>query len=148
MKVVLTHEVRGLGGPGDVVEVADGYARNFLLPRKVAQRATRGVLAQVEQLRKTREVREVRNLEDAQSIAKKLESLQIRVKAKSGDSGRLFGQITGAAVAEAIQKAGGPKVDKKRLQFESPVKSLGTHTVHLRLHPEVEATITVEVTKA
>jgi large subunit ribosomal protein L9 len=148
MKVVLTHEVRGLGSPGDVVDVADGYARNFLLPRKVAQRATRGVLAQVEQIRKTREIREVRNLEDAQQIAKKLESLQIRVKAKSGDSGRLFGQVTSGALAEAIAKAGGPKVDKKRLQFESPVKALGTHTAHLRLHPEVEATVTFEVSKA
>lgn len=148
MKVVLTQEVRGLGGPGDVVDVADGYARNFLLPRKVAQRATRGVMAQVEQLRKTREVREIRNLEDAQAVAAKLKSLQLRVKAKAGEGGRLFGQVTPAAVAEAIQKAGGPKVDRKRLQFDGAIKSLGSHVVHLRLHPEVEAEITFEVVKA
>lgn len=148
MKVVLTQEVRGLGGPGDVVEVADGYARNFLLPRKVAQLATKGVMKQVDLIRKTREVKEIRNLEDAQAMAAKLKSLQVRVPAKSGDTGRLFGQVTPAAVAAAITKAGGPKIDRKRLQFEGAVKSLGSHTVHLRLHPEVEAEITFDVVKA
>lgn len=148
MKVVLTQEVRGLGGPGDVVEVADGYARNFLLPRKVAQLATKGVMKQVEQLRKTREVKEIKGLEDAQQMAAKLKSLQVRVQAKSGESGRLFGQVTPAAVAAAITKAGGPKIDRKRLQFAGAVKSLGSHTVHLRLHPEVEAEITFDVVKA
>lgn len=148
MKVVLTQEVRGLGGPGDVVEVADGYARNFLLPRKVAQLATKGVMKQVEQIRQTREVKEIRNLEEAQQMAAKLKSLQVRVQTKSGESGRLFGQVTPAAVAAAITKAGGPKIDRKRLQFAGAVKTLGSHTVHLRLHPEVEAEITFDVVKA
>jgi large subunit ribosomal protein L9 len=148
MKVVLTQEVRRLGAPGDVVEVADGYARNFLLPRKFAIAATKGALKQVETIRRTRELREVRNVEQAQDIAKRLASLSVRVSAKAGEGGRLFGQITPAQVAEAITKAGGPKIDKKRLQFEAPIKSLGAHTVHLRLHSDVDAPVSIDVIKA
>lgn len=148
MKVVLTQEVRSLGAPGDVVEVADGYARNFLIPRKFAIAATKGALKQVDTIRRTREVREIRSRDQAQEIANRIGSLSVRVSAKAGDGGRLFGQVTPAAVAEAIAKAGGPKVDKKRLQFEAPIKSLGAHTVHLRLHPEVEAKVNLDVIKA
>lgn len=148
MKIVLTQEVRTLGGPGDVLEVADGYARNFLIPRGLAVKATRGTLKQVESLKRTRELREVRDLEQAQQIAGSLSSLQIRVAAKAGDGGRLFGQVTPAAVAEAVKKAGGPKIDKKRLHIDAPIKSLGAHVVHLRLHPDVEAAISVEVVRA
>ncbi|HVL33595.1 MAG TPA: 50S ribosomal protein L9 [Actinomycetota bacterium] len=147
MKIVLTQEVRALGGPGDVVEVADGYARNYLIPRGLAQRATTGVLNQVERLRRTREIREVKNLEQAQQIASQLGSLKIRIPAKAGDTGRLFGQVTTADIAGAVSKAGGPKIDKKRLHIDAPIKSLGAHTAHLRLHPEVEAELTIEVTK-
>jgi len=148
MKIILTQEVRQLGAPGDIVEVADGYARNFLIPRKVAIRATAGALKQVEAIRRTREVREVRNLEQAQQLAGQIGSLKVRVSAKAGESGRLFGQITTAQVAEAVSKAGGPKIDKKRLHIDAPIKSLGAHAVHLRLHPEVEAQINIEVVKA
>lgn len=148
MKIVLTQEVRTLGGPGDVLDVADGYARNFLIPRGLAVKATRGTLKQVESLKRTRELREVRDLEQAQQIAGSLSSLQIRVAAKAGDGGRLFGQVTPAAVAEAVKKAGGPKIDKKRLHIDAPIKSLGAHVVHLRLHPDVEAAISVEVVRA
>jgi large subunit ribosomal protein L9 len=148
MKIVLTQEVRELGAPGDVVDVADGYARNFLIPRKLAIKATSGALKQVESIRRTREVREVRNLEQAQQIAGQLGALKVRVTAKAGAEGRLFGQVTPAQIAEAVGKAGGPKIDKKRLHIGEPLKSLGSHTVHLRLHPEVEAAINVEVTKA
>jgi large subunit ribosomal protein L9 len=148
MKIVLTQEVRALGAPGDVVEVADGYARNFLIPRKLAIRATSGSLKQVETIRRTREIREVRNLEQAQQIAGQLGSLQIRVPAKAGETGRLFGQITPAQVAEAVKKAGGPKIDRKRLHIDAPIKSLGAHRVSLRIHPEVEAQINIEVVKA
>ena len=148
MKIILTQEVRGLGAPGDVIDVADGYARNFLIPRRVAIQATKGALKTVDTIRRTREVREVRDLEQAQQIAGQLGALTVRVAAKAGDGGRLFGQVTPANVAEAVAKAGGPKIDKKRLHFEAPIKSLGAHVVHLRLHPEVEAEITVDVTKA
>lgn len=147
MKIVLTQEVRELGGPGDVVDVADGYARNFLIPRKLAQPATRGVLKQVEQIRRLREVREVKNLEQAQELATKLGSLKIRVAAKAGDTGRLFGKVTTSDIADAVFKAGGPKIDRKRLHLDEPIKNLGTHRLALRLHPEVEATFDVEVVK-
>lgn len=148
MKIVLLQEVRALGGPGDLVDVADGYARNYLIPRGFAQRATPGALKQVEQIRRRREVREIRGLEKAQEVAGQLAALAVRVAAKAGEGGRLFGQVTHEAVAEAIVKAGGPKVDRKRLHLEGPIKSLGAHRVHLRLHPEVEAEFTVEVVRA
>lgn len=148
MKIVLTQEVRGLGSPGDVVEVADGYARNYLIPRKVAMRADAGALKQVQRMRRFREVAEVRDLEQARDIALQLEALKVTIAAKAGDQGRLFGQVTPAVVAEAIAKAGGPRIDRKRLHIEAPIKSLGAHTVHLRLHPDVEAAIAVEIVKS
>lgn len=148
MKVVLTQEVRSLGSPGDVVDVADGYARNFLIPRGLANRATKGALKQVESIRRTREVREVRDRSKADELAAQLAALKVRVSAKAGDGGRLFGQVTPQAVAEAVVKAGGPKIDRKRLHFEGPIKSLGTHQASLRIHPEVEALLSIEVVKA
>jgi large subunit ribosomal protein L9 len=148
MKILLTQEVRDIGAPGDVVDVADGYARNFLIPRGLALRATKGTLKQVDLIRRTREVREIRDLEQAQQIAAQLSALKVRVQAKAGDGGRLFGQVTPAQIATAIAKAGGPKIDKKRLQLDAPVKSLGAHRARLRLHPEVEAEIEIEVVRA
>ena len=148
MKIILTQEVRNIGAPGDVVDVADGYARNYLIPRGVALRAAKGTLKQVDTIRRTREVREIRNLEQAQQIAGQLAALKIRVQAKAGEGGRLFGQVTPAQIAEAVAKAGGPKIDKKRLHLDEPVKSLGAHRAHLRLHPEVEAEIEIEVLRA
>ena len=148
MKIILTQEIRQLGSPGDVVEVADGYARNYLIPRGLAQRATKGAMKQVDTIKRTREVREVRDLEKAQELATTLGGLKIRVQAKAGDGGRLFGQVTPQAVADAIVKAGGPKVDKRRLQMDGPIKSLGVHNASLRLHPEVEADLSIEVVRA
>lgn len=148
MKVVLTQEVRSLGSPGDVVDVADGYARNFLIPRGLANRATKGALKQVESIRRTREVREVRDRSKADELAAQLAALKVRVSAKAGDGGRLFGQVTPQAVAEAVVKAGGPKIDRKRLHFDGPIKSLGTHQASLRIHPEVEALLNIEVVKS
>ncbi len=148
MKVLLTQEVRTLGSPGDVVDVSDGYARNFLIPRGLAQRATKGALKQVDTIRRTREVREVRDSEQARELANSLAGLSIRVSAKAGEGGRLFGQVTPQAVADAITKAGGPKIDKRRLHIDGPIKSLGAHQATLRLHPEVEANLTIEVVRA
>jgi large subunit ribosomal protein L9 len=148
MKIILTQEVRSLGAPGDVVDVADGYGRNYLIPRGFARLANAGALKQVDQIRRTRELREIKTLESAQQVAGPLGALKVRIPAKAGESGRLFGKVTPAAIAEAIAKAGGPKVDKRRLQLAEPIKSLGSHTVHLRLHPEVEAEINLDITKA
>lgn len=148
MKVILTQEVRTLGAPGDVIEVADGYGRNYLIPRGLARPASPGALKQVAIIRRTREVREIKSLEKAHDVRNHLQSLKIRIPVKAGDGGRLFGQVTPAAIVEAIAKAGGPKVDKRRLHVDSAIKSLGAHTVHLRLHPEVEAEITLDIVKA
>lgn len=147
MKLILTQEVRSLGGPGDVIEVADGYGRNFLVPRGLARLATPGALKQVDQIRRTLEIRDIKSKEKADDVCNHLQSLKIRIPAKAGDGGRLFGQITPAAIVDAIAKAGGPKVDKRRLQLGAPIKSLGVHVVHLRIHPEVEAAINLEITK-
>jgi large subunit ribosomal protein L9 len=148
MKVILTQEVRSLGSPGDVLDVSDGYARNFLIPRGLAHRATKGAMKQVDTIKRTRELREVRDREKADEIAAQLGALKVRVSAKAGDGGRLFGQVTPQAVADAITKAGGPKIDKRRLHFDGPIKSLGVHSASLRLHPEVEAQLRIEVNKA
>lgn len=145
MKVVLTQEVRGLGGPGDLVDVADGYARNFLFPRRFGIPASKGAMKQVEEIRRTRELREIRDREKAEEMGRVLAGLDIKIPAKSGSGGRLFGQVTSEAVAAAIVRAGGPKIDRKRLHFDGPVKSLGAHPVRLRLHPEVEAEFRVEI---
>jgi large subunit ribosomal protein L9 len=148
MKIILTQEVRTLGSPGDVVDVADGYARNFLIPRGLAQRATKGAMKQVDTIRRTREVKEIRDKEKAEELAQSLAALQIRVPAKAGEGGRLFGQVTPQVVADAIAKAGGPKIDKRRLHIDGPIKSLGVHRASLRLHPEVEADLNIEVIRA
>ncbi|MHB8510852.1 MAG: 50S ribosomal protein L9 [Actinomycetota bacterium] len=148
MKIILTQEVRALGAPGDVIDVADGYGRNYLIPRGLARLATKGSLKQVEQIRRTRELREIKSKETAQDVCNHLQSLKIRIAQKAGEGGRLFGQVTPQTIVEAIAHAGGPKVDKRRLHLDAPIKSLGAHTVHLRLHPEVEAAISLEVTKA
>jgi large subunit ribosomal protein L9 len=148
MKVILTQEVRSLGAPGDVVDVADGYGRNYLIPRGLARLASQGALKQVDTIRRTRELREIQDREKAEEVANQIQSLKVRIPAKAGDQGRLFGQVTPASVAEAIAKAGGPKVDKRRLHFEGPIKHLGMHPVSLRLHPEVEATFSIEIVKS
>ena len=148
MKVVLTQEVANLGAPGDVLDVADGYARNYLIPKGFALRATAGVVQQIDKIRRTREVREVKNLDTANELAEQLRGLTVRVPAKAGDGGRLFGQITMRQVADAITKAGGPKVDPKRIVTSSPIKSLGAHEIAIKLHPEVEARTSIDVIRA
>lgn len=146
MKLILTQEVTGLGSPGDLVEVKDGYARNYLVPRGLAIRATRGAEKEVAALRRARDVRDVRDLGQARAVATQLEALQVQLPTKAGRGGRLFGSVGVNAIAEAVTRAGGPPLDKRRLELGAPIKTLGSHTVSVRLHPEVTATINVEVT--
>ena len=148
MKLILTQDVTGLGAPGDVVEVAAGYGRNYLVPQGLAILATRGAEKQIATIRRAREVREVRDLGHAKEIQGQLAGLRVRLPARSGGGGRLFGSVTSADVVEAVQKAGGPKLDRRLVTIPSPIKSLGTHTVAVKVHPEVEATVTVEVVSA
>ena len=148
MKLILTQDVSGLGAPGDVVEVAPGYGRNYLVPQGLAIAATRGAEKQIATIRRAREVREVRDLGHAKEIQGQLAGLRVRLPARSGDGGRLFGSVTSADVVEAVQQAGGPKLDRRLITLPSPIKSLGSHTVTVKVHPEVEATVTLEVVAA
>ncbi len=146
MKLILTQEVGGLGGPGDVVEVRDGYGRNFLVPRGLAMQWTRGGEKQVAQIRRGREVREVRDLGDARAIAAQLQALHVTMPARAGQGGRLFGSVTAADVVDAVKAAGGPQLDRRKVELPAAhIKTVGTHTVSVRLHPEVAATVAVEI---
>jgi large subunit ribosomal protein L9 len=145
VKVILNQEVRGVGAPGDIVEVADGYGRNYLLPRNLARLATPGAVRQAEGIRSRRVAREIADLEQAQSIAGHLESLRVVIPAKAGKEGRLFGSITTPQIVEAVQRSGGTAIDRRRIHLDAPIKSVGTHRLTVRLHPEVEATVNLEV---
>ncbi|MFD7439875.1 50S ribosomal protein L9 [Streptomyces sp. NPDC059909] len=148
MKIILTHEVSGLGAAGDVVDVKDGYARNYLVPRGFAIRWTKGGEKDVEQIRRARKIHEIATIEQANEVKAKLEGVKVRLAVRSGDSGRLFGSVTPADIASAIKSAGGPDVDKRRVELGSPIKTLGSHQVSVRLHPEVAANLGVEVVAA
>jgi large subunit ribosomal protein L9 len=145
MKLILTQEVTGLGAPGDVVEVKDGYGRNYLVPRGYAVAWTKGGEKQVAVIRNARAAREIRSLEEAQQVRATLESTRVTLPAKAGANGRLFGAVTTADVADAVAKVGGPKVDRRKVELPQPIKSLGDYTVLVRLHPEIQAKVPVSV---
>ena len=148
MKLILTQDVNGLGAPGDVVEVKDGYGRNYLLPRGFATPWTKGGEKQVAQIKRARDVREVRDIDQATQVKNSLEGLKVTLKARTGDTGRLFGAVTVADVVEAITAAGGPAVDKRKVTIVSPIKTVGAHKVEVRVHPEALASLTVDVVSA
>ena len=144
MKLILTHEVSNLGEPGDIVDVKDGYGRNYLLPRQFAIRWTKGAAKQVESIKAAREAHAVHDLEEAQQIKGRLEAEPINVGAHAGEAGRLFGAVTVSDIAEALA-AVGVSVDKRRIEVGNPIKSLGAHEVAVRVHPEVSATVRLNV---
>ncbi|MFE0422751.1 50S ribosomal protein L9 [Streptomyces sp. NPDC058953] len=148
MKIILTQEVSGLGAAGDVVEVKDGYARNYLVPRGFAIRWTKGGEKDVAQIRRARKIHEIATIEQANEVKAKLEAVKVRLAVRSGDAGRLFGSVTPADVAVAIKTAGGPEVDKRRVELGAPIKTLGSHQISVRLHPEVDAKLGIEVVAA
>ncbi|MFF8656882.1 50S ribosomal protein L9 [Streptomyces huasconensis] len=148
MKIILTHEVSGLGAAGEVVDVKDGYARNYLIPRNFAIRWTKGGEKDVEQIRRARKIHEIATIEQANEIKAQLEGVKVRLAVRSGEAGRLFGSVTPADVASAIEAAGGPKIDKRRVELGAPIKTLGAHATSVRLHPEVAAKVNVEVVSA
>ncbi|MCB4208595.1 50S ribosomal protein L9 [Arthrobacter sp. UM1] len=143
-KLILTHEVTGLGTPGDVVEVKNGYARNYLLPRGYALIWTKGGEKQVESIRAAREARAVASLEEAQALAEKLQQAPVNISVKAGESGRLFGKVKPADVVEAVEAAGLGTLDKRKVEL-GDVKSLGAHQASVRLHEDVSATIKLNV---
>jgi large subunit ribosomal protein L9 len=145
MKLILTQQVAGLGAPGDVVEVKDGFGRNYLVPRGFALLWTRGAEKQIASIKKARSAREVATLDHAKEIVAQLRSLKIKLATQAGVNGRLFGAVTTSAIADAVKRAGGPDLDKRRIEVRNPIKTIGTHEVSVRLHPEVSATIEFDV---
>ncbi len=146
MKLILISEVNGLGAPGDVVEVKDGYGRNYLVPQGLAMVSSRGAEKQVASIRRAREVREVRDLGHAREIKSQLEGLSVNLPARAGATGRLFGSITASDVVAAVKAAGGPALDKRRVELAAPIKTVGTHEVVVRIHSDVSAKVALEVT--
>jgi large subunit ribosomal protein L9 len=148
MKLILTQEVTGLGAPGDVVEVKDGYGRNYLVPRGVAIRWTRGAEKTIESIKTARQSRAVRDHDHAVEIKGKPEAQPVSVKVRAGEGGRLFGAVTVSEIAEALQATSGEQVDKRTIAVENPIKSLGSHQVSVKLHDEVSATVALNVIPA
>ncbi|GHJ12341.1 MULTISPECIES: 50S ribosomal protein L9 [unclassified Micromonospora] len=147
MKIILTQEVSGLGSPGDIVEVKDGFGRNYLLPQGFAIAWTKGAEKQVTVIKRARSAREVRDLDHANEIKGQLEGLKVNLKARAGDGGRLFGSVTPAEIVDAVRAAGGPSLDRRRLETPGHIKSLGAYPVSIRLHPEVTAKFDLNVVK-
>jgi len=148
MKLILTQEVGGLGAPGDVVDVAAGYGRNYLLPRGFAMSWTRGGEKQVELIKRAHAARDIRTIEDAQSVAGQIQRLTVRVKRRAGSNGRLFGSVGSSDIATALREAGGPEIDRRTIVVPDPIKSAGAYRVQVRLHPDVTALVNVEVSGA
>jgi large subunit ribosomal protein L9 len=146
MKLILTGDVPNLGAPGDIVEVKDGYGRNYLLPRKMAIVATRGAEKQVDTIRRAQRARQIRDLDHAKEVASDLGKLAVTVKAKAaGDSGRLFGSITAGDIVDAVRAAGGPALDRRAVDVPGQIKTVGKHPVTVRLHPEVTTQVEIAV---
>jgi large subunit ribosomal protein L9 len=148
MKVILTKNVDALGAKGDVVDVADGYARNYLVPKKFAVKASDGALRQADAMREARIQSEKQELEAAQALATSLADTRVVVAARAGDAGNLFGSIGATDVAAAIVKFTGIEIDKKIVDIDNPIKEIGLHTVMLRPHAEVEVPVILDVIPA
>jgi large subunit ribosomal protein L9 len=148
MKVILTGDVKALGKKGDVVEVAEGYARNFLLPRNLASEANKGALAAHADQKRANEKKEAQQLADAKDLANKIEQTKLAVKAKAGGNGKLFGAVTNADVADAIHDALSVSVDKHKIEIKSQIKALGAYPVEVKLHKNVVAKATINVVSA
>lgn len=146
-KLILTHEVNGLGEAGDVVVVKDGYARNYLIPRSLATPWTKGGAAEVEAIRKARKAREIANLEDARAVRDSIQAKPVTVTATAGKGGRLFGSVSTADIAAAVAE-NGQTIDRRKVQITDAIKTTGSYTVLVRLHPEVVAKLVVKVVAA
>jgi len=147
MKVILNQDVKGQGKKGDLIEVSDGYARNFLLPKNLAKPATKENINVMKGQQESREYRQQKELEEAQEIAKKIDEVTVSLKAKAGDNGKLFGSITSKDVAEALVSQHHIKVDKKKFNMPDGIKALGTTVVEIKVHPGVVAKLKVSVSE-
>ncbi|HEX2381591.1 MAG TPA: 50S ribosomal protein L9 [Acidimicrobiales bacterium] len=145
MKVILRADVSDVGNKGDIVDVADGFARNYLVPKGLALRATDGNVQQAASMRRSRDLRDAKDRGAAEEVARVLVPAIITLKAKAGSEGRLFGSVTTTDVAAAVHEQTGIEVDRRKLQLDEPIKSVGTHQIPTKLHPDVVFAITVEV---
>jgi large subunit ribosomal protein L9 len=145
MKVLLRSDVSGVGRRGDIVTVSSGHARNFLMPRGLAVPASDGTVRQSESMKRARQLREVADRESAQAIANELASRTITVSAKAGNEGRLFGSVTSADIAAAVAAQTGMTIDRKGIQIDEPIRTIGEHRVAVELFPEVTGTVTLSV---
>ncbi len=148
MKIILTSEVSGLGAPGDIVEVKDGFGRNYLLPQGFAIPWTKGGEKQVTSIKRARSAREIRDLGHANEVKAQLEALKVSLQARAGTGGRLFGSVTPTEVQEAVRTAGGPDLDKRRIELPGHIKSIGQYQVSVRLHTDVTARFELSVVAA
>lgn len=147
MRVVLRADVTNVGKKGDIIEVADGYARNFLLPKGHAIKASEGIVQQASAMRRSRDLRDAKDRESAEVVARTLVPRVIRVKARAGGEGRLFGSVTTGDIVAAVLEQTNVDLDRRKLHLQDPIRSLGTHEVPVKLHSDVEFRITVEVEK-
>jgi large subunit ribosomal protein L9 len=145
VKVILRSDVENVGKRGDICEVSNGYARNYLLPKHLAIVATDGAVTQAASMRRARDLRDAQDRAAAEEVARTLVPKVITIRAKAGTEGRLFGSVTSSDVVEAVSAQAGVELDRRKLLLSDPIKSLGTHSVAVRLHPEVEFPVTVEV---
>jgi large subunit ribosomal protein L9 len=145
VKVVLRDDVENVGRKGDLIEVTDGFARNYLVPRGLAMKATKGVVQQAEAMRRNREARDAREREAAQALADQLAGQRIELRARAGEGGRLFGSVTAADVVDAVRAQTGVELDRRKTQLADPLKELGPAEVPVKLHTNVEVTLTVDV---
>ncbi|MDR0945191.1 MAG: 50S ribosomal protein L9 [Bifidobacteriaceae bacterium] len=147
-KIILTQEISGLGEAGDIVDVKPGYARNYLLPRKLATPFTKGGEKQVLSIQRARRARALATVEDATAAQERLAAMQVKVVARAGATGRLFGTVTATEIAAAVAEQGGPKLDKRKIEVGQRIKALGDYQVKVRLHEAVEARINISVVPA
>lgn len=145
MKVILQQDVKKLGNKGDLIDVSEGYARNYLVPRGLAIEANEANLKSLKHEKSVAKQKEEREREEARGRAAKLESLTIKISAKTGDSGRLFGSVTAGDIADAVKSSSGMEVDKRRIDLKEPIKALGTYRVSVQVHPGITAQLTVQV---
>ncbi|MCF6096285.1 50S ribosomal protein L9 [Thermovorax subterraneus] len=145
MKVILLQDVKTLGKKGDLVNVADGYARNFLFPKNLAVEATPGNLAKLEEEKKAKEKKLARQKMEAEEMADKIKKCSVMLKVKAGAQGKLYGSINSKNIADALKEQYGIDIDKRKIQLDEPIKAFGSYEVPVKLHPEVEAKLVVRV---
>jgi len=145
MRIILQQPVDKLGEPGDIVEVKDGYARNFLLPRGLAIAASKGSAANAERMRVAHEAKVARARDEADAMAARISKTPIQISAQAGEEGKLFGSVTAQDIAETLSRSLGEEIDRRIVRLAEPIRSTGTHEVQVHLHPEVNAALTVQV---